>query len=311
MAAVERINPDSLFSTDEWRALRQRSAWRGPAQVAHCWGVIALAVAATVWFPHPFIWIAAVMIVGTRQLGLAILMHEAAHHLLHKRPAVNNFFGQWLCAAPVGAQLRAYRIYHLRHHKYAQQAEDPDLPLAQPFPVSRASLARKILRDLTGLTFLKQRVGLLVLRLRGGQVDDSQQTIGGTLEGVPAFLLTNGLLFGLFYALGIGPRFFTVWLLAMATWFPLVTRLRSIAEHACTSTSPDPFVHARTTRANWLARLLIAPYYVNYHVEHHLFMYLPCYRLAELHRQLGDKGLHQRMTLAASYRDVLRLATTV
>ena len=58
----------------------------------------------------------------------------------------------------VGASLVAYRPYHLAHHKYAQQAEDPDLVLSAPFPVTRASLRRKILRDLTGQTFFKQRV---------------------------------------------------------------------------------------------------------------------------------------------------------
>ncbi len=45
------------------------------------------------------------MIVGTRQLGLAILMHEAAHGGLHSNKAVNEWVGQWLCAVPVGADL--------------------------------------------------------------------------------------------------------------------------------------------------------------------------------------------------------------
>ena len=43
-----------------------------------------------------------------------------------------------------------YRTYHLGHHKFAQQAEDPDLGLSAPFPITRLSLRRKIVRDLTG-----------------------------------------------------------------------------------------------------------------------------------------------------------------
>src|SRR3546814_19882286 len=50
------------------------------------------------------------------------------------------------------------RTYHLQHHKYTQQPEDPDLSLSKPFPTTRASLWRKVLRDLTGQTFFKQRV---------------------------------------------------------------------------------------------------------------------------------------------------------
>ena len=83
----------------------------------------------------------------------------------------------------------------------------------------------------------------------------------------------------------------------MATWLPLVTRIRNIAEHACTSTGEDPFSHARTTLANPVERLidrallgqLLTP-------EHHLFMYsavLP--PLPEAHRLLLEKGLIQRM----------------
>ena len=57
-------------------------------------------------------------------------------------------------------------------------------------------------------------------------------------------------------------------------------------------------------------RLLIAPYWVNYHAEHHLFMYLPCYRLPETHRLLVEKGLIKRMEVRPGYLDVMRLATS-
>ena len=75
-------------------------------------------------------------------------------------------------------------------------------------------------------------------------------------------------------------------------------------------TGEDPFSHARTTHANPIERLLIAPYWVNYHAEHHLFMYLPCYRLPEAHRLLVEKGLIERMEVRPGYLDVMRLATS-
>jgi fatty acid desaturase len=99
-------------------------------------------------------------------------------------------------------------------------------------------------------------------------------------------------------------------LAALATCFQLFLRLRNIAEHACTSVgSEDPFTHARTTRAGWLERATVAPYWVNYHAEHHLFMGVPCYRLAEVHAALGARGDHERMTIAQSYGAVLRQVT--
>src|SRR3546814_11221128 len=81
----------------------------------------------------------------------------AAHGALHPNRKLNNFLGQWLTGAAVGSDLIAYRTYHLQHHKYTQQPEDPDLSLSKPFPPTRASLWRTVLRDLTGQTFCKQR----------------------------------------------------------------------------------------------------------------------------------------------------------
>jgi fatty acid desaturase len=151
MSAAPRVSPSDLFTPDEWAPFQSRSIWKGPLLVAHAWGVIALAVVAgVVW---PVLIPVCVMIIGTRQLGLAILMHEAAHGALAKDLKLNDWLGHWLCAVPIGASLTAYRPYHLSHHRFAQQAEDPDLMLSAPFPVTPASLRRKMFRDLTGQTF--------------------------------------------------------------------------------------------------------------------------------------------------------------
>jgi fatty acid desaturase len=40
----------------------------------------------------------------------------------------------------------------------------------------------------------------------------------------------------------------------------------------------------------WL-RWLIFPHQVNYHIEHHLYASVPCYRLPELHRAMLERGL--------------------
>ena len=59
-----------------------------------------------------------------------------------------------------------------------------------------------------------------------------------------------------------------------------------------------------------LARMLIAPYYVNYHCEHHMFMHLPCYSLPRANRILARTGATERMLTAPSYFDVLKLAAS-
>jgi fatty acid desaturase len=95
----------------------------------------------------------------------------------------------------------------------------------------------------------------------------------------------------------------------MATWLPLITRLRNIAEHACVKARPDdPFTHARTTLAGPIERLLIAPFWVHFHAEHHAFMHVPCYRLERMHRMLMEKGYWSRMKLSDGYVRMLREA---
>ena len=73
-------------------------------------------------FPNPLTYIVAVILIGSRQLGLAILMHDGAHGCLSRDPARNMALSQWLCAYPVFAETAAYRRYHLAHHARTQQA---------------------------------------------------------------------------------------------------------------------------------------------------------------------------------------------
>jgi fatty acid desaturase len=307
MPAVARIDPKTVFTPAEWAQLTARSHWKGIALVAGAWGLIALAAAIVVIWPNPLTYLLAVMVIGARQLGLAILMHEAAHGTLHPNATLNDWVGEWLCAAPVGASLKSYRPYHLSHHKFTEQPEDPDKSLSAPFPTSRASLWRKVIRDLTGQTFLKQRLGPFYLRVIGKRHRLPAQA--ATIDNAALrFWIVNGALFGALAAAGLWWVYPALWLVPLATWFPLVTRLRNIAEHACVGASDDPFRHARTTRANALERLLIAPFWVHFHAEHHLFMYLPCWSLPRAHRLLIAKGYGPRMALADSYGDVLKVA---
>lgn len=340
MPAVRLLPPDRFFDRAEWSAITTASRWRGLWLVAHGWIVSIAAVGLAAWSGNPLAWLLAVIVVGGRQLGFAILMHDAAHGLLHPNRKVNNFLGQWLTGAAVGSDLIAYRTYHLQHHKFTQQPEDPDLSLSKPFPTTRASLFRKVLRDLSGQTFFKQRVAQfrfamkgLAAMVRGETVDKGRaSTEAGTpfnkqsddgmtsptidvagamavTRAVARFLIVQAvLLVASLLLYGWTP--WLLWLAGLATTFQLYLRIRNIAEHACTTTgSDDPFTHARTTYAGWIARATVAPYWVNFHAEHHLFMGVPCYRLPAVHAMLARQGKHEAMTIAPTYSAVLRQVT--
>jgi fatty acid desaturase len=346
MPAVKAANPREIFGTAEWKSITAVSNSRGFWLILHAWMVVAVAAfgAAWAWQVHWALGLVVtpvvLIVIGGRQLGLAILMHDGAHGLLNSNRKLNNFLGQWPSGAATGSDLHAYRAYHLTHHKFTQQPEDPDLSLSAPFPTSRESLMRKAVRDLTGQTFLKQRKAQFAAAWRGVRAmldhetgDGKRDTSAGralnlqsrsgidapvanadgakkTARAVGRFLAVQLLLLAISLIFwGLTP--FLLWLVALATTFQLFLRVRNIAEHACTTTgSDDPFSHARTTYANWLERTTVAPYWVNYHSEHHLFMGVPCYHLPRAHALLGTAGYHSQMTITRSYAALLQQVVT-
>ena len=305
MAVASRAKPEDFFNAEEWRALTARSSWKGLLLVTHCWAVIGAAMA--MGFIWPITIPLAVLVIGTRQLGLFVLMHDGAHAIMHKNRKVNDWVATWLCSGT----LRQYRPYHLQHHRFVQQSEDPDLVLSAPFPITRASLARKVVRDLTGQTFIKQRFGHIVQRIEARSAGESALALfSEEVAKDRRFLIGNALGFLLFAAAGFWWVWLLMWLLPMMTWLPLVFRVRNIAEHALViKDESDPLRHARTTHANFVERLLVAPYWVNYHGEHHMFTSIPCWNLTKAHHLLRRRGVTTRMEMQPGYVSLLKLAS--
>ena len=301
----------SFLSTDEIRPLAERSDLMGAWLIVHCWGTIALAVALFAIWPNPVTFVLAVIVIGSRQLGLAILMHEAAHNALFRTRRLNDVVGEWLCGRPILAELAAYRHYHLTHHRFTQTDKDPDLVLSSKFPTTRASLKRKFTRDLTGQTGIKQLIAQIMMSVRLAGDDEAVASAASDFaQSFKARDLWKSLpvVIGIIVAMGlIGDWWWGLafWLLPYLTWFQFVLRVRNIAEHGATEQSENPLQNVRTTLAGPLARLLVAPYWVNYHLEHHMVMHVPCWQLARMHKMLVGKGLGADMRVAKSYAQAL------
>ena len=302
------LSATSLLAPAELEQVRTRSDLRGVLCVVHAYGVIFAAMALYAAVPSPLTWAIGIVVIGARQLGLAVLMHDAAHGVLTNNKRLNDVLGQVFCAWPVITDMYLYRNYHLQHHRWTQQKNDPDLALSAPFPITPQSLERKVIRDLTGQTTFKQRFAQFrsALGKPGMPILDRVRNFFRRL-GAP--LMMNGLLFGGLWALGYGYLYLMLWVVPFFTWFPMITRIRNIAEHAVVPDNDDPFRNARTTHANWLMRAVLAPYRVNYHVEHHLLMYVPCYNLPKLQALLFAHGYGPKMELEPDYWAVLRKAT--
>jgi fatty acid desaturase len=196
----------------------------------------------------------------------------------------------------VCADLPRYRRRHHEHHRRTQQPDDPDLALAASVP---GPLWLTVLCDLGGLTACRR---LLAWRPWRGEAGPSWRQLRRPLAA-------NAVLFGVLAGAGYGHLYLLLWLVPLLTWYPLVTRIRDAAEHARVGGADDALRNARTTGAGPFARAFLAPYWVNHHLEHHLLVFVPCWRLPAAHALLLAKGHRPAMELAPGYADVLRRVT--
>ena len=303
------IKPNEILDEKELEFLRKKDDTNGLFLIIHAWSIIFLCIVIYSLFPNVITFFLAVMLIGGRQLGLAILMHEGAHGLINSNIKMNDFISQCFCAFPVWLDTYGYRHYHLSHHRHTQKENDPDIGLSKPFPVSKISFSRKVLRDLLGVSGAQQRYEVIFNILFNKESSNEQvKNITGfksknTLFGI---LLSNAVLFLIMSLFGSWWLYFAFWLLPLFTFYQLFLRIRNIAEHAGVKSDCDDFNNARTTYANLIERALVAPYYVNYHLEHHLLMFVPCYKLKRAHQMLLNKGFQNKMEIKSGYISLLK-----
>jgi len=58
------------------------------------------------------------------------------------------------------------------------------------------------------------------------------------------------------------------WLVPYLTSFFMFQYIRSVAEHFGELAYEDELSSSRTVKPNWIEKVLIAPHYVGYHLEH-------------------------------------------
>jgi fatty acid desaturase len=293
------VTAGDLLTLEELGQFRRTSPLRGAALVLHAWATIAAAMALYTLWPSAWTLGLAVVVIGGRQLGLVVLMHETSHWLLFSSLRANTWVGTWLCAAPMGEDLRAYRRRHHLHHRLTQRPDDPDLELSASLPLSRRRFALAVLGDLSGVTAAAE-----VLGWRPGPAG-----LAVAWRRARAPLIANAVLAAVLVAIGGWSLYLLTWVLPWATWYRLVTRIRNIVEHGLVPGAEDSLRSARSVGAGRLARALVAPYGVNYHLEHHLLVFVPCWKLRQVHAMLLAKGYGSRMEWSPSYLEVLGRAT--
>lgn len=313
--------PDAskYLTSEEQKELHQRSDVKGLIEVIKTWSIIGFTFALVYFYTNVFTVIVALFILGGRQLGCSIIMHDTSHKSMFRSSGLNDFFGKWFGGYPVLNDLLRYRSYHMNHHINTGLESDPDINLTTGYPAGWKSMLRKFGRDLSGLTGIKSTTALVMMHLgyleydQGNnprRIDQSARSWSSffttAIRNLGGPILTNLILFGILSM--FDPRLYLLWVAAFLTTFQFVIRVRSIAEHSMVEDRKDPNINTRTTYANVIEHLLFAPHNVNYHLEHHMLMGVPCYNLPKMHRLIKDRGFFKKGTLAHNYWEVISSA---
>ncbi|MBV1862301.1 MAG: fatty acid desaturase family protein [Nannocystaceae bacterium] len=290
----DRARVRDFLSREETASLMETSDRRAALQLVVNFGVMAGAFALFGLWPHPLTFVISAVVLAGRYVGLGILLHDAAHNALFRTRALNRLLGRWLFSGPTLIDFDTYRNGHLSHHRHAGTMGDPDLPFVHAYPVQRASMRRKLVRDLSGRTGVRDGLYLLAMSARHARL--------------PSFV-AHAVMFGGLSLLDM-PWAYAAWWAGFIFVVPVCLRLRVMGEHGNVPDllDRDARRHARTTKAGWVARTLVSPNYVNYHCEHHFLPSVPGYNLPRAHALLNARGFYtgHPQAYSNSYLEVLR-----
>ena len=276
-ACVQEI--PRLLSKDEIRKLSQIDSVKFTAAALFEFGLIAAATWTSETWWNPLIYALAVIVIGSRINGLGGLMHDAAHYRAYENRQLNDLIGEIL-ALPTSASMAGYRNTHFAHHRELNSEKDPDwqrnVGLKEfEFPAPRASVLMYFAQYLAGL---KTGAALFGFH-RNKETRDVPAAVARARLVFFAGLLAASI------ALGFWKLVLLYWIVPLLTVFLAIRYLRNVAEHYAVE-HENVLNESRTVLAPFWELWLIAPWGLNYHLEHHLFPSVPCFQLKELHELL-------------------------
>lgn len=274
--AAELVVFPALAGLGVWLSLYARSVASAPMLIA---GIVITAVALNT-FP--------------------LLMHEGMHGVLFANRRWN-----WVASVLLGStflmSFSAYRVMHLRHHRYLGDPRDPDdyhNYSRNPFIVWCLHFVRLSIGSALYLCLIP------VLALKHGS--SAQRKL---------IVIEYTLLVAIYSVLlrTVSSReLLVVWFVPLLLVGAL-TAIRGFTQHGITEAT-DPYLASRTMLPGPIVSFFLL--HENYHLEHHLFPEIPSYNLPALHRLIWHRlpravsGRSYLAFLAAFVRATPRLDET-
>ena len=258
-------------------------------------------------FSWPFYFLS-IVIISSRMHALGILSHDAVHYRIGLKKTINDLIANVFLCWPLFIRVEGYRNEHFPHHQFVNTDLDPDFIRKKhhsdwQFPKRFGSMFKIFLFDILGLN-LGQYFNRLKFSLKYESKGKRKDRNKG-MELLRLFFYFN--IFTLIYFNNLGNDFFLYWVIPYITFFKMIRRLRTLAEHFAIS-NPSEY-KTRTVLTSFFDILLLSPHYVNFHGEHHLFPQVPFYNLKKLHYLLSSHPVYKgKLYYTKSYVGVIKEA---
>lgn len=276
-AVALRRELGAALPRDLLRALHRKSPLRHFFIAARQFAILGLCTWGLIVFRNPLIWIPLALVQGFTVFNFTVLLHEVLHHLVFERshPRLTRLLGI-LYAVPSGISATQFTRWHLDHHAELGSAEgDP----------KRHHLSPK--RNARWFKLLYATPALFPIYFRAARretatyPDDVQRviarerwlSIGAHLAVLAAIWTLAGT--GAALRAYLVPVFFV---------FPIAFTLNRLGQHYDIDPT-DPAKWTTLVRSQWFWN--VAFLNSNFHLEHHYFPGVPCYRLPALQRVLA------------------------
>lgn len=305
---------DGQDATSSYQELQILSSWRGLAPCFFSWLTIAAAITMTAQFP--LIYPLAILIIANRILALFLLSHEAVHALLTPHRRLNDFVGRYLCAFPVGISFQQWRSKHLLHHRFLGSDLDPDLIIYSELFKTWRHLFRVFFSGRVSVTLLiyftpvdrilsKLGIKIPYLSMIESLSEKDRRTIGFGKNDFLAYFIFHSIVAIGVISQGAAWPFVQYWIvphLLVQLYFPIWSHLQHGAIFS------DPLFDRRSRSINsplWIMPFVM-PINVRFHLEHHLYPFIPHYRLAAVAERVENdpvyRDRHESLTSALHSR---------
>lgn len=260
--------------------------------------MIALSLRVSFWF-YPVSW----LVIGSRQRGLANLLHAAAHGTLARNRKWNFISGTFLSGYLIGQQFVRYHHSHVvsHHGRFGDPHSDPDyrqhiaLGLYQ-FDSRKHNLKKEIYRTALGLNIPGYIAYVLNARLLGKVPEKYDNRIVSQRTDQLLFYTWWAMIIVTSLSLGVFDWLLLFWFIPLCSSAMMIGWFIELAEHYPLMSPKAKAAHAtRNRHGNWLERLLTGVHNDHYHLEHHLSPKVPMWNLPTTnHVRQADPDYRER-----------------